>query len=158
MMDFEFQPAWECVTDSVMGGVSAGKVLSVEDGGQRVARLKGRVSLANNGGFVQMATDVAEGAAFDASAYAGVAIEVLGNRENYEVRLRTLDLVRPWQSYRAVFWAAPVWTMIKLPFSDFTPNKTEVPFEPARLRRLGVVAYGRAFEADVSVRRIGFYR
>ncbi|PRY88678.1 CIA30 family protein [Donghicola tyrosinivorans] len=158
MMDFEFQPTWECVTDTVMGGVSAGTVLSAEDGGQGSTRLKGRVSLANNGGFVQMATDIAEGAVFDASAYAGVAIEVQGNCENYEIRLRTLDLVRPWQSYRAAFWAGPVWTMIELPFTVFAPNKTEVPFTPARLRRLGVVAYGRAFEADVSVRRIGFYR
>lgn len=157
-MDFEFQPVWECVTDTVMGGVSAGKVVSFEDGGQEGARLKGRVSLANNGGFVQMATDVAEGAVFDASGYAGLAIEVQGNCENYEIRLRTSDLERPWQSYRAVFWAGSDWAMIRLPFSDFTPNKTEVPFAPARLRRLGVVAYGRAFDADVSVRRIGFYR
>ena len=157
-MDFEFQPAWECVTDTVMGGVSVGEVYSVKEGGHRVTRLKGRVSLANNGGFVQMATDVAQGGVFDASGFAGLAIEVQGNSENYEIRLRTSDLERPWQSYRAAFWAGPDWAMIQLPFSAFAPNKTEVPFAPARLRRLGVVAYGRAFKADVSVRRIGFYR
>lgn len=147
-------PDWEYVADTVMGGVSSGQIQP--DG--TAMRLTGAVSLDNNGGFVQMAFDLSEGGGtFDASAFEGVEIEVRGNGEAYDLRLRTDELRRPWHSFRTEFTATSDWQTLRMPFSDFKPHRTDVTFDPARLRRIGVLAIGREFEADVSVRRVGFY-
>ena len=151
-------PDWEFVADRVMGGQSTGAVTQSDltDGG--TARLTGNVSLDNNGGFIQMAFDLEDGAAFDASGWAGLTLKVRGNGERYDVRLRTTDLTRPWQSYRTEFTASADWTLLHLPFADFAAHRTEIEFDPAKLRRIGVLAVGRAFAADVTVARVGLYR
>ncbi len=150
---------WELIADRVMGGVSSG-VMSRETIGGRVAlRLRGDVSLENNGGFIQAALDLAPGGGvIDASAMTGVEVDVLGNDERYNLHLRTADVVRPWQSYRADFVATPQWQTWRLPFADFAPHRLEAPLDPARLRRIGVVAIGRAFTADIAVGGLRFYR
>lgn len=150
-------PDWEYVADRVMGGVSTGQITS-DPGTPGAVRLTGRVSLENNGGFVQMAFDLQkDGGAFDASAFTGVEIEVKGNAEQYDLRLRTDQLTRPWQSFRTDFTAPAAWTTLRIPFSDFQSHKTDATFDPARLRRIGVLAIGRVFDADVSVARIALY-
>ena len=149
----ELHPNWEFVADTVMGGVSTGKVETAMEAAVLVARLTGDVSLENNGGFIQMASDLPRtGEAFDAAAFAGIAFEARGDGEVYEVALRTTELARPWHSYRARFVAGPVWQRIELPFSTFTPNRTELPFNPSKLRRVGVLAVGRTVSVDVSLR------
>jgi len=51
---------WSGITDQVMGGKSNGSLTREDDiGGKTANVLRGKVSLANNGGFVQMATDLA---------------------------------------------------------------------------------------------------
>lgn len=151
-------PDWEYVADRVMGGVSTGQIETFAHDGGQAARLTGRVSLENNGGFVQMAFDVTpEGGAYDASRFAGIAVSVRGNGETYDLRLRTDQLSRPWQSFRTEFTASETWTLLRIPFTAFRSHKTDVVFDPARLRRIGVLAIGRAFDADVSVGRIAFY-
>lgn len=149
-------PNWEYVADSVMGGVSSGSLSNEIVAGRRAARLTGSVSLENDGGFLQMAFDINGGQSFDASAYTGLSLDVRGNGETYDLRLRTTDLTRPWQSFRASFQTSPVWRTVRLDFADFCPNKTDATLDPARLRRVGVLAVGRAFDADVAVARIGF--
>jgi hypothetical protein len=151
-------PQWEYVADRVMGGVSTG-ALSVEDvAGRAAARLTGRVSLENNGGFIQMAFDTAHaGSGVDPAAWTGLFLDVYGNGERYDVRLRTTDLERPWQSFRAEIEAQPLWRTILLPFDGFVPHRTQASFNPGALRRVGILAAGRAFEADVAVARVGVY-
>ncbi|MEM6619381.1 MAG: CIA30 family protein [Pseudomonadota bacterium] len=145
-------PKWAYVADTVMGGVSTGRIDPVSDAGRSAMRLTGRVSLDNNGGFIQMAFDpVPGGPAIDASAFTGIRFETRGNGETYDVSLRTTELKRPWQSYRASFTAGPDWTQVTLPFADFEPNRAPVPFDPAKLRRIGILAIGREFDADVAV-------
>jgi hypothetical protein len=139
-----FDPAWEFVADTVMGGVSTGRV--TREGA--AARLTGEVSLENDGGFVQMAFDWPEGAA----PGGGLAFEARGNGERYEVRLRTDALRRPWQSYRASFVPGPDWQAVTLPWSAFEAHRTDAPFDPAGLRRVGVIAVGREMSADVALR------
>ena len=149
---------WRFVADTVMGGVSTGEVTIGLHRGRNAARLTGTVSLDNQGGFIQMASNLAEeGHALDASGSAGLAFDVLGNGERYEVSLRTTALDRPWQSYRAAFTAVPDWRRLELPFAAFRSHRTEVPFDPSRLRRIGILAVGRAFAVDVSVADLGFY-
>jgi hypothetical protein len=52
--DFEMQPEarWRFFTDTVMGGVSTGQVVILKEDGQSHARMTGRVSTANRGGFI----------------------------------------------------------------------------------------------------------
>ena len=157
MGSHQLAPDWEFVADTVMGGVSAGTLSSALVDGRTAARLTGHVSLENNGGFVQMAFNIhADGSAFDASTYEGIEVDVLGNGETYDLRLRTMDLARPWQSYRASFVAPEKWTSVRIPFRDVVRHKTDVPFDPSKLRRIGILAIGRVFEADVAVARVGF--
>ena len=147
-------PDWEFVADTVMGGVSRGQIAAAPDG----TRLTGQVSLENDGGFVQMAFDLADGDAHDASRWDGVWLDVTGNDERYDLRLRTTDLTRAWQSYRAAFVAPKEGARVRIAFADLEAHRTEAAFDPGRLRRIGVLAIGRVFAADVTVRGVGFYR
>lgn len=150
------EPEWEFVSDQVMGGVSEGEVSRQH---QKGARLTGQVSLDNNGGFVQMAFDLQpDGGAIDVSTWKGLQMEVCGNGESYEVRLRTEQLTRPWQSYTLDFNTTKSWQTTQLPFAHFMPHRTEVPLDLSGLRRIGVLAIGREFVADVTVRSIALYR
>jgi hypothetical protein len=149
---------WRGVDDRVMGGVSLARVVRETIDGRRCLHLSGDVRLDNNGGFVQMALDLSpHGGIVDASGFAGVLLAVRGNGERYSVHLRTADVTRSWQSYRAHFDARPSWCELHLPFSEFAAHRIDVPFDPVRLRRIGVVAIGRAFRADLAVSGIALY-
>ena len=154
----QFSPNWEFVTDGVMGGVSTGTLRQEMIEGRKATRLTGSVSLENNGGFVQMAADLTEDSGtFDASKWRGIELDILGNEETYELRLRTDQLSRPWQSYRTAFVAPPKWITKRIPFAAFEPHRTDAPFDPSRLRRIGILAIGSEFEADIAVAGIGLY-
>lgn len=149
---------WRGVSDRVMGGVSRQTLRYDDMEGRHCLRLTGDVRLENNGGFVQMATDLGKaGSVIDASEFAGIAATVYGNDEFYSVHLRTTDCLRPWQSYRAQFMATRCWQSIRLPFSDFRPHRLAAPLDLRRLRRIGLVAIGRAFRADLAVAELHFY-
>ena len=132
---------WRLLTDQVMGGVSIGAMARDVIEGRAAIRMRGDVSLDNNGGFVQIALDLSpDGGVVDASAWSGVELDVFGNGEEYGVHLRTDALTRPWQSYRQVFTARAAWRTIQLPFDRFVPYRTDIPLDTHRLRRIGVVA------------------
>ena len=148
----------EFISDRVMGGVSSGTLTREVVAGRLANRLRGEVSLANNGGFLQMALDLdPTGAPLDCGAFTGIAIEVSGNGEDYGLHLRTAGLTRPWQSYRQGFRAGGEWHTIRLPFTGFEAHRTDLPLDPAQLRRIGLVAIGRAFTADLAVASVSFY-
>lgn len=149
---------WSYVADTVMGGVSKGQLTEELVERQMAHRLTGEVSTDNNGGFIQMASDLADGDAFDASGWTGVEIDVIGNGEVYDLRLRTDQLTQPWQSFRTEFTATADWSTQRFPFTAFEPHRTEATFDPARLRRIGILAIGREFRADVAVAGLRLYR
>lgn len=154
----KLDPRWEYVSDQVMGGVSRGQITYSAADGDPVCRLTGAVSLENNGGFVQMAFDLAEGgASVDASGWTGLELELRGNGEVYDLRLRTAQLTRPWQSFRTSFVAPQEWAVLHFPFDTFEPHRTDAPFDATALRRVGILGIGRRFTADVSVRSVAFY-
>jgi hypothetical protein len=149
---------WELLTDGVMGGVSQGRLAPDMADGRACLRLSGDVSLENNGGFVQMAVDLRPGGGpLDVRAFVGVALTVSGNGETYGLHLRTTDLSRPWQSYRQGFRAGPDWAILHLPFAGFAPHRTEAALNLAGLRRIGLVAIGRPFQADLALADLRFY-
>lgn len=150
--------AWRGVSDRVMGGISRETIALTTVEGRRCVRLTGDVRLENSGGFVQMALDLApDGGTLDASTWTGLHLAVYGNGETYGVHLRTPDCVRPWQSYRASFVAEPHWRDIRLPFDRFEPYRLTAPLDRRRLRRIGLVAIGRAFQADLAVGAVSLY-
>jgi len=149
---------WRLITDRVMGGVSEASLRASSLAGRDCLRLQGTVSLENNGGFVQMALEPAAGEEFDASQFRGLEIEVAGNGESYNLHLRTADLWFPWQSFRADFTATPQWRALRIPFADVQAYRHSSDFDASRLTRIGLVAIGRDFDADLCLGGIRFYR
>jgi hypothetical protein len=154
-----FGSQWRMFTDQVMGGRSNADWNYDTIDGRKCVRLWGDVSLANNGGFVQIALPLnKDGRPFDASAFKGVRIWTRGNGEAYHIHLRSSDSRRPWQYYGAKFVANETWQMIDLPFSDFKPENLRSKLKTDRLVRIAVVAIKKEFKADVAVARLEFYR
>ena len=149
---------WRFVADGVMGGMSSGRLAADEIDGRSCLRLQGQVRLENNGGFIQGALEVPDKVREQAPAYTGIVLDVYGNGEQYNLHLRTRDLWLPWQSYRSTFTAGPQWQTLYLPFAGFEPYRTGKALDITRLKRIGIVAIGRAFAADVCIGRIGLYR
>ena len=149
---------WDLVSDRVMGGVSRGVMTREVVRDRPALRMQGEVSLENNGGFIQIALDLdPRGGTVDARAWAGIEMDVTGNDEDYNLHLRTRDVTRPWQSYRASFRASPDWHRIRLPFTDFTAHRIDAALDLSQLRRIGIVAIARAFDADLAIAGIRFF-
>ena len=95
--------------------------------GRAAIRMRGDLSLENNGGFVQIALDLSpDGGVVDASAWSGIELDVFGNGEEYGVHLRTDALTRPWQSYRQIFSAYAEWRTVQLPFDHLGINRNHL--------------------------------
>ncbi|MGF1612886.1 MAG: CIA30 family protein [Gammaproteobacteria bacterium] len=149
---------WRGISDRVMGGLSTQQVSLDTLAGRPCVRLTGEVRLDNNGGFIQLALELAQEGLLDASDFAGLHLVVYGNGEQYNAHLRTSDLRLPWQSYRQSFVAPVDWTAIRLPFAGFKAHRTELPLALSRLKRLGIVAIGRPYQADLCIAKVSLYR
>ena len=156
--DFRMQPEtrWRFFTDAVMGGVSSGKVVFADEDGQAHARMTGRVSTANRGGFIQMRLDLASPPPEDTT---GIRLVVRGNDQRYFVHLRTAGLVLPWQYYQAGFDVTQSWSEVRLPLAAFAASGALLRNEPLprSLTSVAVVAFGRDHDAEIDVREVGFY-
>lgn len=157
-LDSELGTRWRLFTDTVMGGVSSARLEVDRQADEPCLRLRGTVRLENNGGFVQMSLELAESGLFDARGWRGLALRVRGNGERYNVHLRTSDLDRPWQSYRASFTATPAWQTVEVPFERFEAHRTDAPLDLSRLTRIGLLGIGRAFETDLCLGELALYR
>lgn len=156
----DFQPPakarWEFFADTVMGGVSEGRMSFLAENGIAFARLAGRVSTANNGGFIQMRIEL------DAPPPAtarGIRLIVRGNGERYFVHLRTSGTVLPWQYYQAAFPTSRDWREVRVPLSAFKPSSRllrAIP-RPGDIRSVAIVAFGRDHTARVDLRYLGFH-
>lgn len=147
---------WRLVSDGVMGGVSQGQLQVMHYRGRDSLCLSGVVTTANNGGFIQMALDLPAGLA--SSACRGVRLTVAGNDESYNLHWRTADLQRPWQAYRQSFTVTPDWQTLDLPFNDLRAYRTQQIFRPECLIRIGLVAIGRDFNAELYLAEALLYR
>ena len=144
---------WELVSDQVMGGVSDGALSLQKVAGRQALRLTGTVSTANDGGFLQLARD-----AGDAGGWTGMALDLAGNGTDYNLHLRTDALSRPWQSFRTTLAVTEEWQTHRVAFADLEAHRTDATFAPDGLRRIGIVAIGRDFRADVALARLALYR
>ena len=150
--------SWRMVADGVMGGLSSGELSFDTIDGKDCLRLRGDVRLEKNGGFIQAALDVEGTGAADASDYHGLLLKVYGNNQEYNLHLRTGDVWLPWQSYRASFNAPAGWQTLRLPFAGFTGYRIGKELDLKRLERIGLVAIGRAFAADLCIGEVALYR
>lgn len=150
-----FGTAWSCFTDQVMGGASSGDAAIVTVDGRSAQRLRGRVRLDNNGGFVQVALPLdLDGRGLDASGFSGVRLLVRGAAPSLALHLRTRDSTLPWQYYGAPVALRPEWTTVDVPFSSFVPASLRRPLDLRGLRRLGVVAGKPAGDVLIELSRI----
>jgi hypothetical protein len=155
--DNDPQRRWNYVSDQVMGGVSNGAMVFALDGDEYFARMTGRVSTDNNGGFIQFRRAIDKGALDSAT---GVYLRVRGNSQRYFVHMRTSGTVLPWQYYQASFDVTEQWRTIKIPLTGFQRSGSwlRTSLKPASIRSIGVVAFGRDHQAQIDVAEIGFYR
>lgn len=147
---------WRFFTDTVMGGVSSGRMDLLHENGRPFARMTGTVSTANRGGFIQMRIDLA---APPPGGTTGVRLIVRGNDQRYFVHLRTRGTVLPWQYHQAGFDVTRDWAEVRIPLDTFTASGALLRGVPqaAAIRSVAVVAYGRDHEAMIDLAEIGFY-
>jgi hypothetical protein len=154
---FAMQPetGWRFFTDNVMGGVSTGQLAFSQENGQPYARMTGRVSTANRGGFIQMRLDLDNSPPENSE---GVRLIVRGNDQRYFVHLRTTGTVLPWQYYQVGFDVTRRWAEARLPFTAFRPASRllRASLRPDSVISVAVVAYGRDHDAEIDVREVGF--
>ena len=146
------------ITDKVMGGVSQGELKWSRHNETPCLSLTGDVSTDNNGGFIQAAMDIDAKQLGKLTMDDGIMLKVRGNGERYNVHLRTSVLWFPWQAYRATFKTDEDWQTITIAFKEFTPYKTSSQLTPEKIKRIGVVAIGRDFKADICLSALGFYQ
>lgn len=147
---------WVYVQDGVMGGVSQGSARLTTEDGDAAVHLYGQVSTANNGGFIQIRQR------FDTpwpDTAKGLRLSVKGNGERYYIFLRVPNMARRWYSYRQSFVTTSDWAEVSLPFEAFAASHFGMPpsFAPQDVISLGIVAYGKDFDADVTIRKIELY-
>jgi len=143
---------WVYLADRVMGGISEGTA-QFED---QVIRLSGEVSTANNGGFIQVRSPVLWEAA---KGKTGIRLTVKGNGDQYFLHIRSTDTRLPWHYYQHSFQASGAWSEISLPFEDFEKSSSllRATLGESKIKTIGIVAYGKDYSADVSVKRLEFY-
>lgn len=144
---------WRYTSDQVMGGVSDGSAgIDAEDGVTYV-QLRGTVSTANKGGFIQVRQELATRLPGNAT---GIALRARGNEATYYIHIRPDASRRPWQFYQAAFKTSADWQEIMLPWSAFKPQGgLAAGFAPGDIRSLGIVAYGADYEAALDVDWVG---
>jgi hypothetical protein len=154
---FAMQPevGWRFFTDTVMGGVSTGQLSFVSEDGRTHARMTGRVSTANRGGFIQMRLNLDSP---PPAGTAGIRLIARGNDQRYFVHLRTSGTVLPWQFYQAGFDVTRSWAELRLPFADFRASGGLLRATPRSetVTSVAIAAYGRDHVAEIEVREIGF--
>jgi len=179
---------WRGITDRVMGGMSNGLLRRELDLKGRPANvLVGHVSLKNNGGFLQMVTDLpldASNPSVDASKYDGIEFDVLyrqvenKNDDNtkgedassakdesmgtFNMHVRTPGTFQQ-ASYRHTFCIEKedTWETFRVPFSSFEAygGGSEMPekLDPSELRRIGLVGIGREMDIFLAMGGLRFY-
>lgn len=141
MMIFDFRAGaepWRSIDDVVMGGRSSSEMV-VSDG---IAVFRGEVSLANNGGFASVRSDLGE---LDLSAFTGLVLRVRGDGKHYKLRLRTTT------AFDGVSYQAPLepaagdWQELAVPFTAFEAvfRGRRLPdheaLEPAEVKSIGLM-------------------
>ena len=147
-----YENNWAYLADTVMGGVSRGGA----EFSAGALRLTGQVSTKNNGGFIQVRTRIDS---TEAVGKSGIKIKVKGNGDIYYLHVRNASARLPWQYYTASFQTSEKWKDITISFDEFEKSATLMPrkLKTESIKTIGLVAYGKDHEADVSIANLEFY-
>ena len=147
-----YENNWAYLADTVMGGVSRGGA----EFSAGALRLTGQVSTKNNGGFIQVRTRVDP---TETAGKLGIKIKVKGNGDVYYLHVRNASARLPWQYYTASFQTSEKWKDITISFDEFEKSATLMPrkLKPDSIKTIGLVAYGKDHEADVSIANLEFF-
>ena len=146
---------WIFFSDQVMGGKSQGKVEFLSNETVNFVRLRGDVTTANNGGFLQIRTTVSN----LEKELEGLTLKVRGNGQRYYVFIRTSGTIMPWQYYKADFPSGKNWAEVKLKFKDFVRSSSWLAkiIRPDSIKSVGIVAFGRDHNALIDVADLQFF-
>ena len=147
-----YENNWAYLADTVMGGVSRGGA----EFSAGALRLTGQVSTKNNGGFIQVRTRVDP---IEPKNKTGIKIKVKGNGDIYYLHIRNASARLPWHYYTASFQTSEKWKDITIPFDEFEKSATFMPrkLKADTIKTIGIVAYGRDHNADISIANLEFY-
>jgi hypothetical protein len=111
------------------------------------------VSTENNGGFIQSRVNLN----IKTKDYNGIRVKIRGNNNEYFIHLRGPRML-PWNYYYSSFFASNDWTIIELPFAEFKYNrKPAIGIDAKSIKSIGVVAYGKDFQAELDLAQIELY-
>jgi len=147
---------WSYFADTVMGGISNGSAEFKSNESDKIIRLAGEVSTANNGGFIQVRSSIPKGLA---KGKTGVKLKVKGNGEQYYLHIRNSSTRLPWHYYQQGFETTNTWEEVKLPFESFIKSSSllRTSIKQSTIKTIGIVAYGKNHTADISVMSLEFY-
>lgn len=157
-----FGTSWEGFTDQVMGGKSEMYIGYKTENDKRYLSFSGQVRLENSGGFIQARLLLASQKQkdFDASQYTGIKASVRGKGNDYYIFLRAKGNRFPWSFFMAPIPVTREWTEITIPFSSFKKGDFGSLFnlDTRKLTSLALSAYKKAFDAEIDIREISFYK
>lgn len=105
---------WYVVDDTVMGGISAGKMAV---NGEGHGLFQGHVSLDNNGGFSSLRFNAGKTIL---QGYSKFVILLKGDGKAYQFRVKTTS--NQYYSYSFSFTTNNSWQTIEIPFSSMVPT------------------------------------
>ena len=159
---FDKPSSWRFIGDDVMGGLSTGSISFEKDKiGNIVGCLKGLVSTANNGGFIQMRREIDKADRKKIKDASAIILEASGNNDEYFIHLRTKGMLMPWTYYYAPFVATKDSRELIFPLSKFKRSGRFLGREfprGAEIKSLGIVAYGKDYEAELCVNKVSFVK
>ena len=140
---------WEFITDQVMGGISSGNYIFLDENEINFLRMTGEVSLANNGGFIQVRKKIGKNKVI----FKGINLNARGNNSDYYVHIRTNFTLLPWQYYQAKFSVTREWEVHHLDLKDFKRSGILLPrkINPKNIKSLALVAFGREYKVKLDV-------
>ncbi len=148
---------WKMITDQVMGGISQGQFNYQKIGDDNAVILTGSVSIKNNGGFIQIRRNLND---VNLNNVKKVTIIAKGNDEKYFIHLRTTFTFLPWQYYQSPFVVENSFKSFVLPLNDFKKSGYLLPtrINPNNIKSIAIVAFGKDYNADLTVKEISFVK
>ena len=152
---FNEKKEWNFITDQVMGGISTGTFNYEKIKDDYVVHLDGNVSTKNNGGFIQIRRNLND---VNLTNIKNVEVIAKGNNEKYFIHLRTNFTLLPWQYYQYSFTVKNDFKNFILPIRNFKKSGFLLPdkINPKNIKSIGIVAFGKEYKVNLTVKEINF--
>ena len=151
---------WQVVNDGVMGGLSGSQILYHPEG---FLTFKGKVSLANSGGFASARTSIKSS---DLNYnFKGVVVRAKGDGKVYGIRFRTNGESDGYAYQFKIETKNEEWKEFKIPFEDFEPTfrgntlKNKPALKSKDISQMGIlISDKQAGEFEVTLDWVRFYQ